>query len=736
MYRYEIGDIIKRAIALDHGDKYHIRHLLKVHEFASMIGHLEKLAPERQETLEAAAILHHVISEDQVDEHMDYLRPVRKIMDEVGMNEDTRDRVLFLIHRLLTHQPVESADYQILREVDFLVDACERMLAKETIKQARERLFRTPCSIELLNAMFNLEDGDKEVAATKLPDSVEEALLERSEIISKYKDFFLVLQNTMDGYPMLLDIKTGVALLSSKLVQDFDLPGVVVQSMEDTYNPRIHPEDRAVFESAVRAVFTEHTENQLNVEYRLKGKDGRYVWMWDRGGVHVDAKGVPDFFAGVVTRMDRALYADPATGLLNRYAFEKDMEELMADAAIVGKQGAIMVIGLDDFQLVTDNFVQNIGDMAMHDIAQGIKNVLPSHLNLYKMDGPEFTLIWPDVTQAEVAIIFSGIQICLREMKESNTDVLFSASAGVAFYPDHGTNPRALLKYARAALKMAQKNQSEKLSFFSQAEYEQWQNFIGLQRSFEDSIEKGCLGFHLYYQPQVDAQTQTLLGAEALLRWEEPNGEIMSPLVFVPILERSRLIIPVGRWVATEAIKTCHKWQQIMPGFTMSINVSFCQLETHDLFSCVENALTQYDLDPGLLTLELTESQKVTNWEFVNEQFGRFQQMGVKVAMDDFGAGHSNLARLKNFTCDIVKVDKVFVDDLEKSDFGRKLVKSVTQLCHSLGMTVCVEGVERQEAYDYLVKECDVDIIQGFYFGRPEPEREFIEKFESMWVDY
>ena len=731
-----MGDIIKRAISLDHGDKYHIRHLLKVHEFAQMIGHLEKLAPERQETLEAAAILHHLVTEDQVDDHMDYLRPVQKIMDEAGMNTDTRDRVLFLIHRLMTHQKVDSVDYQILREVDFLVDACERMLAKDTIKQARDRLFRTPCSIEILNAIFKLNDDDKTAAASHVSDKAEAALLGGSLVIERYKDYFNLLQKTIDGYPVLIDLKTGVALLSFRMVDDFNLPGTVVQNMEEVYNPLVHKEDRAVFDTAVRAVFTEFTQTRLDVEYRLKNKEGRYVWLWDRGSIHIDDNGEPDFYVGVVVRMDRALYADPATGLLNRYAFEKDMEDLMSDAAVVGKQGAVMVIGLDDFQLLTDNFIQNTGDIAMHEIAQGIKNVLPSHLNLYKMDGPEFALIWPDVSQAEVAIIFSGIQICLREMKEGNSDVLFSASAGVAFYPDHGTNPRALLKYARSALKMAQKNQTEKLNFFSMEEYEKWQSFINLQRSFEDSIEKGCLGFHLFYQPQVDAQTQTLVGAEALLRWEEPNGEIMSPLVFVPILERSRLIIPVGRWVATEAIKTCHKWQKIMPGFTMSINVSFCQLETYDLFSCVENALAQYDLDPGLLTLELTESQKVTNWDFVNEQFGRFQQMGVKVAMDDFGAGHSNLARLKNFTCEIVKIDKVFVDGLEESDFGKKLIKYVTQLCHSLGMTVCVEGVERKEAYEYLVKECDVDLIQGFYFGKPEPERAFIEKFEDMWVDY
>ena len=736
MYRYEIGDIVKRAIAFESGDKHRIRHLLKVHEFASMIGHLEKLSPERQETLEAAAILHDLVERSQVDEHMNYLKPVQKIMDEVGMEKDTRDRVLFLIHRLMIERPVEAADYQILREVDFLVEACEKMVSKETVRQARDQMFKTPCSIDLINAMFDLDSQTDKEHAPPVSEKTKRELLGGSEILTRYKSYFDLLQENMDGYPIIIDLKAGVAMFSAKMAEDFDLPGTVIEDWEGAYNHKVYAEDRAEFAAAVRAVFVEQTRTRLDIEYRLKAKDGHYVWLWDRGGMHMDARGEPDFFAGVITRMDRAIYADPVTGLLNRYAFEKDMETTMQDAAIIGKQGAVMVIGLDDFQLLTDNFSQDVGDLAMREIARGIKNVLPSHLNLYKLDGPEFTLIWPDVSPEEVSIIFSGIQICLREMKEANTDVLFSASAGVAFYPDHGTNPHALMKYARAALKMAQKNQTEHLSFFSQQEYKKYQDFINLQRSFEDSIEKGCLGFHLYFQPQVDAQTQKLIGAEALLRWEEPDGQIISPLVFIPILERTRLIIPVGRWVATEAIKTCKKWQEIMPGFEMSINVSLCQLETYDLHSCVKEALELYDLNPEFLTLELTESQKVTNWEFVNEQFGKFQQMGVHVAMDDFGAGHSTLAMLKNFTCDIVKVDKVFVDDLQESEFGRKLIKYTTQLCHSLGMTVCVEGVEEKEAYDYLVKECEVDIIQGFYFGHPEPEALFVQSFRDMWSDY
>lgn len=556
-------------------------------------------------------------------------------------------------------------------------------------------------------------------------------LLQSSEILTKYRAYFDVLQKNTDGYPLLVDLKKGIALVSEGMAQDFGLPRILQGTWEDYI--KVYEEDRAVFERAMREIFVDGAKTELDIEYRLRDKDGNYVWLWDRGRVHKDDNGEPEFYAGQIIRMDRAFYADPVTGLLNRFAFEKDMRDFVDNADKLGKRGAVMVIGLDDFQLLTDDFSQNFGDIAMREIGQGIKNVLPANLNLYKLDGPEFTLIWPDVSPEEVSIIFSAIQICLREMKESNPHILFTASAGVAFYPEQGASPSALMEYARAALKMAQRNQIEHLNFFSPSEYQEWQRFINLQRSFEDSIERGCVGFQLYYQPLVEAHTEKLIGAEALLRWEEPNGEIISPLVFIPILEQTRLIIPVGYWVAEEAIKTCKKWQEIMPGFQMSINVSLCQLGTYDLHSCVAMALNRCGLSPDLLTLELTESQTVANWGFVNEQFGRFQQMGVRVAMDDFGAGHSTLATLKHFSCDMVKIDKVFVDDLQISEFGRNLLKYTTHLCHSLGLTVCVEGVEQKAAYDFLIDECDVDIIQGFYFGRPEPESAFLQKFAKMW---
>lgn len=554
-------------------------------------------------------------------------------------------------------------------------------------------------------------------------------LLQESPVLQRLKYYFDLLQRTTESYPFITDLKTGISLLAPALVNDYDIPGEIVRDFDDMWRPLIYHEDTARYEKSIEDVFVNRTRDDHRIEYRVKNKKGEYGWVLCNGVIGRDENNEPDLFVGVITKMDRVVRADPVTGLLNRYSFERELAGTVQRAADSGEAGAVIIIGLDHFQMLQDAYDPHSGDAAMREIGQSIGNVLPTHLNLYKLDGDEFGIIWPHTSREEVEIIFYSIQICLREMKEANEKVFFSASAGVVFYPDTGMNAVALQKYAKAALDMARQQGREQLNFFSQSEYKKWMQFINLQRSFEDSIERGCEGFLLYYQPQVDAKTQKLIGCEALLRWQEPDGEIISPVVFIPILERTRLIIPVGRWVVNEAVKTCKKWQEYQPGFEISINVSLCQLENYDFHSCVQEAMEKYDLAPELLTLELTESQSVSNWDFVNEQFDYFRKMGVKIAMDDFGVGYSSLGLLKNFNCDIIKVDKVFVDDILISDFDRKLVKYTVQLCQSIGMQVCIEGVEQKEAYEYLTNECNADVIQGFYFGRPEPEDVFIKRF-------
>ena len=264
---------------------------------------------------------------------------------------------------------------------------------------------------------------------------------------------------------------------------------------------------------------------------------------------------------------------------------------------------------------------------------------------------------------------------------------------------------------------------------FSKEEYNRWVRSISMRDSLWESVENGCTGFSLFFQPQVSAQEQKLIGAEALLRWKNPKGRMVAPMEFIPILEETKLIIPVGKWIFEEAVKICKRWRQVVPDFRVSINMSYEQVKDLSFKKFVGECLQRYDMTPDAVILELTESKIVADWSFVNKQFDEFRQQGLAIAMDDFGTGYSSLASLKYLSCDIVKIDREFVKKILENDFDRQLVKYVVALCHSIGIKCCIEGVEEEAEYELLTKECQADSIQGYLFGHPESVENFEEKF-------
>ena len=256
-----------------------------------------------------------------------------------------------------------------------------------------------------------------------------------------------------------------------------------------------------------------------------------------------------------------------------------------------------------------------------------------------------------------------------------------------------------------------------------------------MREHLQTSTEGGFKDFELYFQPQVDARTKKLIGAEALLRWHNPRGKMVAPMEFIPLLEETRLILQVGRLVFEESIKQLKKWLAVQPNLKISVNLSHEQMKDFSFQEFVINCLERYEVSPSSVVLELTESKIVADFDFVNKQFENFRRAGIKIAMDDFGNGYSSLAALKNLNCDIIKIDRAFVKNILTSDFDLQLVKYIIELCHSIGMITCIEGVEEFAEYEILTEVCKADEIQGYLFGRPEPPKIFEEKFFNSSVE-
>lgn len=239
-----------------------------------------------------------------------------------------------------------------------------------------------------------------------------------------------------------------------------------------------------------------------------------------------------------------------------------------------------------------------------------------------------------------------------------------------------------------------------------------------------DSVENNFRGFAVHYQPQIDAHTGALYGAEALARWSCGKYGKVGPADFIPILEENGRIVELGKWVFRVAAHQCSRWRRSRPEFRMSVNLSCRCLENTDMCQFAKNILKQMALPSDNMILELTESWPLHNGQGSEETVLNLQKTGMKLAMDDFGSGYSSLLSLQKFPFHLVKIDKDFVKSTTRNDEQASLVPSLTQLCHNIGRQVCLEGVETREEYE-AVRHLGIEVMQGFFFGHPVPPEEF-----------
>ena len=554
-----------------------------------------------------------------------------------------------------------------------------------------------------------------------------------SPCLKRFKFYFDLLKKTTNDYLFFTDIQENIVMVSPNLVQDFDLPGEVMENFDQYWGPLVHPEEREEYAALAHNLEAAQCVFEHAAEYRVKSRKGEYVWIRCRGRVGADREGRPSMFVGMMSRMAQRNQADEITGLLNKYQFEHAVKLALAEYRATGDGGAIMVFGLDNFKIVNETYNRLLGDQVLKRVARVIANVLPPALTLFKLDGDEFAVIYPGAGEKEVGEIFASVQSALSRPQDIDGHQYFcTASCGTVFYPTAGKDYLVLHKHAEAAMDIAKREGKNRNVLFSKEEYNRWVRSISMRDSLWESVENGCTGFSLFFQPQVSAVEQKIIGAEALLRWKNPKGRMVAPMEFIPILEETKLIIPVGKWIFAEAVRVCKRWREVIPEFRVSINMSYEQVKDLSFKKFVADCLQRYEMPPEAIILELTESKIVADWSFVNKQFDEFRQQGLAIAMDDFGTGYSSLASLKYLSCDIVKIDREFVKKILENDFDRRLVKYVVSLCHSIGIKCCIEGVEKLAEYELLTKECQADSIQGYLFGHPESVENFEEKFLHM----
>jgi diguanylate cyclase (GGDEF)-like protein len=428
----------------------------------------------------------------------------------------------------------------------------------------------------------------------------------------------------------------------------------------------------------------------------------------------------------LVDRLEHQEAHDALTGLPNRAALHRRLDELLSEPTAAGV--AVLLMDLDDFKNVNDSLGHHHGDAVLQHVARLLDDAVPEHVTVARLGGDEFAVLVPQVASVQEAVeIAEQLRTALRTPATvSGIRLEVSASLGVAVAPEHGDDVAGLLRHADMAMYQA-KNSHRGISVFDPAaRTPENPAQLALVGELREALGRGEL--RLYVQPKADAFTGEVVGVEALVRWQHPRHGLIMPDEFIPIAERNGLIKALTAEVLDAAITAAALWAAAGDPIAIAVNLSPRSLLGTDLAEQVAALLAARHAGPGLLTLELTESSMMTDPTGVAALMVKLHRMGVRLSIDDFGTGYSSLSTLRKLPLDEIKIDKSFVMGLEESADDETIVRSVVHLGLNLGLRVVAEGVENERVWRIL-RQMGCTQIQGYYLSRPMPVDDF-----SAWL--
>ena len=420
---------------------------------------------------------------------------------------------------------------------------------------------------------------------------------------------------------------------------------------------------------------------------------------------------------------------DALTGLPNRLLLR---DRFAHEAALADREHSrlsVFFLDLDNFKQVNDTLGHNYGDQLLVAVAKRLRGCLRDTDTISRQGGDEFVMLLPHAP--DLAAIGNIAQHIIDAFSEpfdiDNYLINTTFSIGISLYPDDGREFDMLLRNADTALYQAKDSGRDTYRFFSEKMNIDAQAQLQLQGQLRQAIKNQ--EFMLHYQPQIDIGTGRIVGAEALVRWKHPEQGLIPPGTFIPLAERSGLIIQIGAWVLNEACRQAAIWRDQGWPLQIAVNLSALQFRRGNLLDTVAAALKQSGLSAELLELELTESILLQDIDVAIRTLGSLKAMGIKLSIDDFGTGYSSLSYLKRLAVDKLKIDQSFVRDLAEGADSAAIVKAIIQLGHTLQLTVIAEGVENAAQLEFL-RNNGCDEAQGYYHSRPIPAAEFIEFLE------
>lgn len=418
-------------------------------------------------------------------------------------------------------------------------------------------------------------------------------------------------------------------------------------------------------------------------------------------------------------RINHLAHHDPLTNLPTRVLFSEQVDQAVAAGQDQGEILAILLFDLDRFQRVNDTFGPLVGDRIVQEFAERLRLKLGKKALIARLGGDEFAALLSGIESGQEASVFADHlgALVADPFAVDDHEFFLTVSVGISLAPADGTDAETLLKNAGSALDRAKLRGGSAHEFYTADMNSKALERLTLESRLRRALERDELC--LLYQPQRDMVTNRILGVEALMRWQQPDGTLVGPGGFIALLEETGLIVPVGEWVLQTALAQTEAWRdEGLAGIRMSVNISGRQFRHRALLAVLADILDRWPHAEGLLELELTESVLMESAQGAVNMLEALSDMGIRLAVDDFGTGYSSLSYLKRFPLNALKIDQSFVADLARHGDGGAITSAIITLGHELGLDVVAEGVETEDQLAFLRRQ-HCDVVQGYLVARP-----------------
>lgn len=573
-------------------------------------------------------------------------------------------------------------------------------------------------------------------------DALTELMKEKEKNARDFAERLEVLANTSNDGIWTWDLHSNIVEWNNRLLEmlGFDGDDELRAYSNMPFFERIHQQDQHHVRIQLKSHFDDYAA--FKVKFRLQNKEGRYLWVEASGEAIRDATGSVTRFVSSVTditekrksqkKIEFMVYHDALTGLPNRGYLMEAIEQGIRHQP--GKPFAVIMVDLNRFKQVNDNYGHKAGDALLIHVGRAISRALRKTDVLARFGGDEFVLKCEVRTEDEAVALGRRILSFLKEgFVFDQAELPVAASLGVAMYPRDSEDPEGLVKKSDVAMFKSKTRLLEEPVLYSDGMDVDLKEAIAMENRLRKSIEANEL--FIMVQPLVDPIDHRVVGGEVLARWHSRDYGLVSPARFIPLAESMGFIKAIGDWVLDQSLQLLQQWkEQGLEGFKLAINVSAGQLHHPGFAEEVIERLDQYDVDPKMVGLEVTESAAITDLQHSRTQLQLLIDHGLEISLDDFGTGYSSLSLLNELPLTWVKIDRSFVSQVQPQDLEKGMVKSLTEMCHSLGHRVVAEGVENTEQLK-IVRQLGCNVIQGFIYSRPLTITDFNQVIASHYLE-